>query len=161
MATKTPRTFQARIESLEHREVLSTVALGHHVLALRGNGTGAVASVQNLPGGGFQTVTNLDGRANALGHFGGQVLSTFAGNGSTTNDSAVLVAQNGDQLNLFYSGGYRAPRGHSTRAQGTFHFTVTGGTGRFASATGGGTLVATIDTNSGASTFRINGRVSQ
>lgn len=159
MATKTSRTFLARIESLEHREVLSAAGLGHHLVALRGAGTAALVSAQGLPGGGFQTQSSLNGQATALGHFNGQVQSTFAANGVTTTDSAVLVAQNGDQLYLFYSGGYRAPRGRSTRAQGNFRFTVQGGTGQFANATGGGRLAATIDTNSGASSFRINGRL--
>jgi hypothetical protein len=54
----------------------------------------------------------------------------------------VIIAANGDHLTLSYSTTVRADFSAGTlTASGTF--TITGGTGRFADATGGGTLTAT------------------
>ena len=54
--------------------------------------------------------------------------------------SQALRAANGDQLFLVYSG-EGVPNG--VGFDDTFHFTVDGGTGRFAEATGGGVVQST------------------
>jgi len=59
----------------------------------------------------------------------------FPGYGSVT-----ITAANGDQLTFDYMGFLNAETG-----EGTGSFTFTGGTGRFAGATGGGTFDALID----------------
>jgi hypothetical protein len=59
----------------------------------------------------------------------------FPGFGSVT-----ITAANGDQLTFDYEGLLNAATG-----EGTGTFTFTGGTGRFADATGGGTFDALID----------------
>jgi hypothetical protein len=59
----------------------------------------------------------------------------FPGYGSVT-----ITAANGDQLTFDYTGFLNAETG-----EGTGTFTFTGGTGRFADATGGGTFDAFID----------------
>jgi hypothetical protein len=59
----------------------------------------------------------------------------FPGSGSVT-----ITAANGDELTFDYEGVLNAATG-----EGTGTFTFTGGTGRFADATGGGTFDALID----------------
>jgi hypothetical protein len=54
--------------------------------------------------------------------------------------AVTITASNGDQLTFNYDGFLNAATG-----EGTGNFTFTGGTGRFADATGGGTFDALID----------------
>jgi hypothetical protein len=68
---------------------------------------------------------------------------TFSSIGSTGTTGLVLTAANGDLLFASYSGTLSAqsPRPHRIDGQ----FIITGGTGRFAGATGGGTLSGAED----------------
>lgn len=58
-------------------------------------------------------------------------------------DGLVFVAANGDQLFATYAGTLQPQPGGPHAVKG--HFVITGGTGRFAGATGGGTLQGTED----------------
>jgi len=81
---------------------------------------------------------------------GGGVLTTFT-------ETATLIAANGDTLTLSGGGTACAANG---QAIGTGQLTVTGGTGRFADATG--SLTESLDHNlvTGTETVTLNGTVS-
>jgi len=54
-----------------------------------------------------------------------------------------LVAANGDEVRITYSGGYTPP-GPDGVIVVEVDFTITGGTGRFAAASGGGDMTAYV-----------------
>jgi len=60
------------------------------------------------------------------------------------NGSVTITAANGDTVKFDYTGILNAANG-----EGTGTFNITGGTGRFAGATGGGTFFAAINFSSG------------
>lgn len=72
--------------------------------------------------------------------------------------SVTITAANGDQLTFDYEGLLLASTG-----EGIGTFTFTGGTGRFANATGEGTFYALIDTSLETNqpmTVKLNGKIS-
>jgi hypothetical protein len=99
-------------------------------LPFRGHGDETLAGVTPVGPGQVQLTVTADAEATYLGQFAGtetivldQATGTFAG-------SRVFIAANGDQLFADVEGAFTSP----TTAEGTFTFT--GGTGRFAGASG-------------------------
>jgi hypothetical protein len=76
-----------------------------------------------------ELIIDYTGTATHLGHFTRREWLTFTGPGTFTG-TMVTVAANGDELWLDFDGAFTSP----TTAEGTYTFT--GGTGRFADATG-------------------------
>jgi len=72
-----------------------------------------------------------------------ELLDFTAGDGTAAirNGLMVMVAANGNKLYWSYSGSLSAPDGNQVMLHGTF--VITGGTGRFEDATGGGTFTGT------------------
>ena len=103
-------------------------------LPLQGRTTGVV-SYSNV---NFQTWSSDSGVSSLLGaftaNFSGQLGGSNVPNGYSVTGTGTLVAANGDELfGIQNGGGVNAADGTST---GTYVFTITGGTGRFANATG-------------------------
>lgn len=69
--------------------------------------------------------------------------NTYRFASGTGADALVFTADNGDQLFAVYSGLLTPQTGGPHAVTG--HFVITGGTGRFAAASGGGTLEGTED----------------
>jgi len=116
-------------------------------------GTAVVTSVTHLPGGLTQLDLSLLGKATHLGDFTGPAtrIEDHQGNFGSTS---VLVGANGkDSVFLSGSGQFETSKDKCVITS-TGTFTVTGGTGAFANATGGGTTFTRIDlcadTTSGA-----------
>ncbi|HYV14347.1 MAG TPA: hypothetical protein VE980_25800 [Pyrinomonadaceae bacterium] len=122
-------------------------------------GTAVVTAVTHLPGGLTQLDLSLSGKATHLGDFTGPAtrIEDHQGNFGSTS---VLVGANGkDSVFLSVSGQFETSKDKCVITS-TGTFTVTGGTGAFANATGGGTTFTRIDlcadTTSGAYTGTIS-----
>ena len=125
-------------------------------------GTGAITSVTHLPGGITQLNANLSGSATHLGDFTGPAtrLQDSKGNFGTT---AVIVGANGkDSIFFSISGQFTGGKGGDKCViASTGTYTVTGGAGAFANATGSGTLQTQIDLCAGTASGTYTGTISQ
>ena len=87
----------------------------------------------------------------------------FAQSGTTftfSNGKFILLYPNGDQIFADYSGQF-VPTGAGTAyVMNGGTFTITGGSGTYFHATGGGSLSGTEDLSNGAGTIGLSGRVS-
>ena len=105
----------------------------------QGKAEGAITGVSPVPAGIILTV-HANGNATHLGQFSREevlLLNPLAG---TIAGTIVFTAANGDQLSGTVAGGFVSP----TTATGTYTFT--GGTGRFANASGRADfVVSTLD----------------
>ena len=72
---------------------------------------------------------------------------------------AVITAANGDQLSFETVGNFDPSDPTNVSFWGDFTFT--GGTGRFANATGSGTYAGTADTIAGVGQYDMNGMISR
>jgi hypothetical protein len=100
----------------------------------KGSAEGAVANASPDPGGVVLTVL-AEGIATHLGRFSREEIVLFNPTTGTLTGHVVYTAANGDQLFGTVVGGFISPG----TATGTYTFT--GGTGRFANATGGAEFV--------------------
>jgi hypothetical protein len=100
----------------------------------QGSAEGAIASVSPDPGGVVLTVL-AEGNATQLGRFSREETILLNPATGTVTGLIVFTAANGDQLFSGVVGGFISPN----TATGTYTFT--GGTGRFANATGGADFI--------------------
>jgi len=124
-------------------------------------GTAVITSVTHLPGGLTLLSGTVTGTATHLGNVSGPTTRTqdHQGNFSTTT---VLVAANGtDSVFLAISGHFESPQGNKCVITSTGTYTVTGGTGAFANATGSGTITTEIDQCAGTATGTYEGTISR
>jgi hypothetical protein len=113
----------------------SVAAKGGTARPIQGSATGAVTGV--LPSG--EVVLDYTGTATHLGRCTRRELLTIEPD-FTVHGTIVYVAADGDELELDFAGAFVSP----TTVTGTYTFT--GGTGRFAGATGTATFEAvTLD----------------
>ena len=113
------------------------------------------------PGGLTQLSGSGSGNATHLGNFSGPItrIQDHHGNFATT---AVFVSSNGtDSVFLAVSGHFEDSGGGSCVVTSTGTYTVTGGTGKFANATGGGTVISEIDLCEGTATGLYEGTISR
>jgi hypothetical protein len=116
--------------------VAPQLAWAIHQVPFKGRAEGAITNVSPDPGGGVVLTVITEGNATYLGRFSREEeLLLDPGTGIFTGD-IVFTAANGDQLVGVVAGGFISP----TTATGTYTFT--GGSGRFANATGGADFVA-------------------
>jgi hypothetical protein len=87
--------------------------------------------------------------------------AAFTATGIQIDGALTLTAANGDELFVSYSAtsGFPDPSTGAIHPQGTF--TITGGTGRFAAATGGGTLAADANVADPATTATLVGTIDR
>ena len=116
--------------------------------------TGTVTGVTHLPGGLTQLDASVSGTATHLGNTTGPLtrIQDHQGNFVST---AVFVGANGtDSVFLTISGQFESTGGKCVLTS-TGTYTVTGGTGAFANATGSGTFTAQRDqcTSTGSATY--------
>ena len=123
-------------------------------------GTAVITSVTKLPGGLTQLDGFVTGNATHLGDVTGPItrIQDNQGNFGTTT---VFVGANGkDSVFLSVSG-----RGESSKDKclitSTGTYTVTGGTGAFANATGSGTISTQIDLCAGTALGIYTGTISR
>jgi len=123
-------------------------------------GTAVITSVTHLPGGLTQMNATVSGTATHLGNTTGPLtrIEDHQGNFSTTT---VLVGANGtDSVFLAISGHFESASGKCVITS-TGTYTVTGGTGAFANATGSGTITTEIDQCAGTATGTYEGTISR
>ena len=124
-------------------------------------GTAVITGVTNLPGGLIQLDSNVSGTATHLGNVSGPLtrIQDHQGNFGST---AVFVGANGtDSVFLTINGHFESAHGSCGVLTSTGTYTVTGGTGAFANATGSGTISTEIDTCAGTATGTYTGTISQ
>ena len=124
-------------------------------------GTAVITSVTHLPGGLTQLSGSVSGTATHLGNVSGPStrIQDHQGNFTTTT---VLVGSNGtDSVFLAISGHFESPHGNQCVITSTGTYTVTGGTGAFANATGSGTITTEIDQCAGTASGTYEGTISR
>ena len=122
--------------------------------------TAVITGVTKLPGGITQVNFNTSGSATHLGNFTGP-LTRLQDNQGTFGSTAVIVGANGKD-SIFFSVSGRFERSKDKcLATSTGVYTVTGGAGAFANATGSGTIDTQFDLCAGTAKGTYTGTISK
>ena len=123
-------------------------------------GTAVVTAVTKLPGGLTQIDFNVTGNATHLGDVSGP-LTRIQDNQGNFGSTAVFVGANGkDSVFLSVNGRFDTSKDKCV-ATSTGTYTVTGGSGAFANATGSGTIATQIDQCARTATGTYTGTISK
>ena len=123
-------------------------------------GTGVLTGVTKLPGG--LTQFNFDGLGNAthLGDTTGSVTRIQDNHGNFATTTVMVSANGKDSVFVSVSGQFETSKDKCVRTSiGTY--TVTGGTGAFANATGSGIFEAQSDVCAGTGSGTYTGTISR
>jgi hypothetical protein len=122
--------------------------------------SGVITSVIKLPGGLTQVNFNGSGTATHLGDFTGSATRIQDNHGNFGTTAVLVSANEKDSVFLSVSGQVEISKDKCLNTSiGTF--TVTGGTGAFANATGGGIFTAQLDLCTGANSGGYTGTISK
>ena len=124
------------------------------------SGSGLVTGTARLPGGLTQVDQSFSGNATYLGNFTGTGSGLLDKHGAFMQTSCLIGAARTDGVCIAFSGYLNTPKS-SCIGISTGTYTVTGGTGLFATATGGGTITAQYDQCTGTTTATLTGTISQ
>jgi hypothetical protein len=129
-------------------------------VAFTATGTAVITSITKLPGGLTQVNFNTSGSATHLGNFTGP-LTRIQNNQGTFGSTAVIVGSNGkDSIFFSVSGRFDRTKDKCVLTS-TGVYTVTGGAGAFANATGSGTINTETNVCTGTATGTYTGTISK
>jgi hypothetical protein len=138
----------------------NTVTAPDDQVSFTATGTALLTALTKLPGGLTQLDFSVSGKATHLGDFTGQGtrIQDHQGNFGTTS---VFVGANGkDSVFISISGQFETAKDKCLFTS-TGTYTVTGGTGAFANASGSGTIDTLSDLCAGTSTGTYTGTISR
>lgn len=140
----------------------TATAAAQQQVSFTATGTSVITSVTKLPNGLTQINVNNSGSATHLGNFTGP-LTRLQDNQGNFGSTGVIVGANGkDSIFFSVSGTYEGGKGSNKCVfTSTGIYTVTGGAGAFANATGSGTIVTQIDLCAGTASGTYTGTISQ
>jgi len=140
----------------------ATFAQTNQQVSFTATATGSITGVTKLPGGLTQINFTGSGSATHLGSVTG-ALTRIQDNQGNFGSTAVIVGANGkDSIFLSISGRFEGKSGgDKCVVTSTGTYTVTGGAGAFANATGSGTLQTQFDLCAGTASGTYTGTISQ
>jgi hypothetical protein len=133
---------------------------GTEEVAFTATATAVITGITHLPGGLTQVNFNTSGSATHLGNFTGP-LTRIQDNQGTFGSTAVIVGSNGKDSVFFAVSGRFERSKDKCLATSTGTYTVTGGAGAFANATGSGTIDTQIDLCAGTAKGTYTGTISK
>ena len=165
MTSPRRRNRSLHFDLLERRETPSStavsplithpLAVGHRTGHFQAIGTGKLVGMpSSVEGGSF--MASATGRASRLRSFTGLLNVTSENGGATVH--IELHGKHRSSLQIIMTVLGTGENGSPSSFQGTY--AITGGTGRAARATGGGTATGTLSPQTLSLTFDLNGRIS-
>ena len=138
----------------------NTVTAPDDQVPFTATGTAVLTRVTKLPGGLTQLDFSLSGNATHLGNFTGPGTRIQNNQGNFNSSGAFIGANEADSVFLV-TGGRSETSKDKCVATSTGVYTVTGGAGAFANATGSGTIATQIDRCANTATGTYTGTISR
>jgi len=139
---------------------LNTVTAMDNQVPFTAEGTAVLTRVTKLPGGLTQLDGFTSGNATHLGDFSGPV-TRIQNNQGNFNSTFVLIGANEKDTIFLTTSGTSETSKDKCVITSTGTYTVTGGTGAFANATGSGTITTVIDLCTGTASGTFTGTISR
>ena len=138
----------------------NTVTAADDQVAFTVEGTAVITSVTKLPGGLLQLDGTTKGKATHLGDVSGPVTRIQDHQGNFNSTFVLIGANEKDTVFLTTSGRFETSK-DKCLITSTGTYTVTGGTGAFANATGSGTISTETNLCTGTALGTFTGTISR